>query len=817
MNAKADLHAHSKHSDRPGSWVLQQLGAPESFTEPALLYRRCRERGMSFVTISDHDTIRGALEIAHLPGTFVSSEVTARFPEDGCLVHLLVAGVSEAQFAEIDRLRGNLYELRDYLSDQEVLCSLAHPLFRVNDRLTAAHWEKLLVLFKRFEVVNGARDPRAGEVARALLENLTPELLWELAERHRIDPRDPEPWVKHATGGSDDHSGLYLAAAWTETPPAATVEQFLAHLRRGEHRPGGEAGSSLKLARCFYSIALEYLDRRRAAGDAGGNGDLVTGLLRRVLEGGEAPPTWRHRVHTGAARLVLAGRAALTPEPFSLVGEMLKAATLSDPGPAASAERRCLEVAHRLSEAAVSAGLDRAVEELQAGRLAGAFRAVSELVPHLAALSPYLASFHTQHKDDAFLRDLAASHPEARRASSRPKRKAWFTDTLGEVNGVTRTLRETAGLAREKGLELSIVTSSTGPVPEGLSVTNFRPVREYALPGYESIQLALPPFLEMVEHCEREGVTEVILSTPGPVGLAGLGVARLLGLPASGIYHTDFPAYTALLTGNPFFEQLARGYMKWFYGACERVYAPSRAYAEKLQQAGIPGERLRLLPRGVDHELFHPGRRRPELWRECGLSGACRFLFVGRVSKEKNLDLLLAAFEALLARGHDADLIVVGDGPYLEELAARHVDPRILFTGFLHGGELAAAYASADVFVFPSATDTFGNAVLEAHASGLPAVVADAGGPPEIVRAQRSGLVFEPGDMAGLALAMERLLVDPALRALLGKRGLEHARGASWESLLTELWGDAEALPGDAESDEELAAAEGWEELRATA
>src|SRR5262245_34303526 len=129
-NAKADLHVHSKHSNRPTEWLLRQFRAPESFSEPRDVYRRCRERGMDFVTLSDHDSIAGALEIAHLPGTFLSEEVTASFPEDGCQIHLLALGISEAQHGEIQRLRGNLYELRDYLAAEDVVCSVAHPLFR---------------------------------------------------------------------------------------------------------------------------------------------------------------------------------------------------------------------------------------------------------------------------------------------------------------------------------------------------------------------------------------------------------------------------------------------------------------------------------------------------------------------------------------------------------------------------------------------------------------------------------------------------------------------------------------------------------------
>ncbi|HEV7670618.1 MAG TPA: glycosyltransferase [Thermoanaerobaculia bacterium] len=153
--ARVDLHVHSKHSNRPTEWLLRRVAAAESYTEPLEIYRKARARGMDFVTITDHDTIDGALEIAHLPGTFLSCEVTTAFPDDGCQIHLLTLGITEGQFREIDRLRGNLYELRDYLRGEGVLCSVAHPLFRVNERLTVAHVEKLLVLFDRFEGASG--------------------------------------------------------------------------------------------------------------------------------------------------------------------------------------------------------------------------------------------------------------------------------------------------------------------------------------------------------------------------------------------------------------------------------------------------------------------------------------------------------------------------------------------------------------------------------------------------------------------------------------------------------------------------------------
>ncbi|HWM92832.1 MAG TPA: hypothetical protein VN493_18855 [Thermoanaerobaculia bacterium] len=266
MTVRADLHVHSKHSNRPSEWILRQFGAPESFTEPGEIYRTCRERGMDFVTISDHDSIDGALEIAHLPGTFLSCEVTAELPEDRCEVHVLVFGIDERQHREIQELRRNLYELRDYLRDEDVACSVAHPLYRVNGRLTLDHFEKLLVLFNRFETLNGMHDRRLNGLARMILTSLSPEMIDLLAGRHRLEPWGDTPWIKSFTGGSDDHGGLYLGTTWTATRPAPTVEEYLGHLRTGRCDAGGTTGSAVRLALSLSTLAREYFRRQLPLG-----------------------------------------------------------------------------------------------------------------------------------------------------------------------------------------------------------------------------------------------------------------------------------------------------------------------------------------------------------------------------------------------------------------------------------------------------------------------------------------------------------------------------------------------------------------------
>jgi hypothetical protein len=266
MTSRADLHVHSKHSNQPAEWYLRTLRAPESFTEPLEIYRTCRGRGLDFVTISDHDTIDGALEIAHLPGAFVSCEVTAELPEDRCEVHVLVFGIDERRHREIQELRQNLYELRDYLRDEGVACSVAHPLYRVNGRLTVEHFEKLLVLFNRFETLNGMHDRRLNGLARRILTSLSPELIDLLAGRHGIEPWGATPWIKSFTGGTDDHAGLYIGTTWTTTRQGETVEAFLAQIRAGRCDAGGDTGSPLRLALSLQALAGEYFKRQLPAG-----------------------------------------------------------------------------------------------------------------------------------------------------------------------------------------------------------------------------------------------------------------------------------------------------------------------------------------------------------------------------------------------------------------------------------------------------------------------------------------------------------------------------------------------------------------------
>lgn len=783
--SRADLHLHSCASDRPSEWFLRRIGAPESFLSPAEAYRRCRERGMDFVTLTDHNTFDGVLQIADRPGVFPSVEATTYFPEDGAKLHLLIWGLSEAQFETVQSLRPNVYELRGWLRSVQLPHAVAHPLFRVDGRLTVEHVERLLVLFDTFEGLNGSRDPRAGDMFRAILAALTAEDLERFAERHGVSDPLTRPDRKRCTGGSDDHSGLYLADAHTATPPAATAAEFLNHLRAGRHEPAGRAGNSLRLTRSVLHIAAEYLRARWPA--VAGDRSLLGSVLAR-LSGVERPAAGPNRLRRAIAAVARRVRHRRLPPAERQFAEELFAlaeapATTSESrgDPEAEGFRRATRVAHRLALVFI----ERFVQRLREGRILDAIEAGASLGPLALAAAPYLTAVAAQHKDEAFLQSLADRLPGAAAHRRRSRRTAWLTDTLNDLNGVARTVRSLASLAHREGRELVVVTCQSEVPPADYPLKVFEPIGEFTLPEYPQQPLRIPPVLDVIEFLERERVDQVLISTPGPVGLCGLWTARLLALRQTGIYHTDFPDYIRLWTEDDLMRDLAVRYMRWFYGGLDRVYVPSRATLNQLVEMGLDPQRLALMPRGIDLDLFSPAWRMTSIWDRYGVNGRIKFLYVGRIAREKNLDLLIEAFRRLSAQRSDATLILVGDGPQLNELRERQDGDRsIVFTGALYGTELARAYASADIFVFPSLTDTFGNAVIEAHASGLPAIVAARGGPPEIVGSHGSGIVVERDDPDAWAEAMRRLLDDAALRERLREAALARAREGDWRRAL---------------------------------
>jgi len=182
--SRCDLHIHSRHSARSEEWLFRRFDFPDSYSDPKQLHEQLRKRGMDYVTITDHDSIDGCLEIAHLPRTFISKQVTTYFPHDACKLHILVWGISEQQHRDIEGIRENIFDLQRYLQRAQIAHAVAHPLYSVNGKLEAMHLEQLILLFKHFEGINGLRDALLSDLTQTLFKQLTPEQIDVFANRH---------------------------------------------------------------------------------------------------------------------------------------------------------------------------------------------------------------------------------------------------------------------------------------------------------------------------------------------------------------------------------------------------------------------------------------------------------------------------------------------------------------------------------------------------------------------------------------------------------------------------------------------------------
>ncbi|RJP85752.1 MAG: glycosyltransferase [Desulfobacteraceae bacterium] len=794
---RVDLHVHSKSSTRPSQWILQKIDCPESFTSHRKLYDIAKSRGMDLVTITDHNNIDGCLEIAHLPDTFISEEITAYFPENGCKLHVLAHDINEAQHLEINYLRENVYDLTSYLNQEAIFHVLAHPLFDLNHKLTLDYFEKMLLLFQNFEI-NGSRDGFQNQILEAVLKNLTPGDMGLLADKHQIFP-EGRCWEKNLTGGSDDHSSLNIARMHTFVPDAATKEAFFKGIADGRGFVKGKPATPKTMAHNLYGIAYQFYKSKFKLDKYVHQHTLFQfvdcaltcpederGILTRLQDYLIARKPALPFLKSGSDDLMgliqkKAGEAIRQNTNYQKMFKETKAHSWRK-------EEDWYRFVGEVSEQVMKTFADTTLDSLAKARFFNLFQTIGSAGSVYTLLMPYFVAFRLFTKDRAFAVSCKKHFiGEDVQPGEKNGHIAIFTDTLNETNGVALTLRMQLKIAKSSGKRLSVITCAPDSEVEGAN--NFTPIGTFEIPEYTGIKLHYPPVLKMLEHCYENNYTHIQTSTPGPVGLAGLAIARILDIPVVGTYHTSFPQYVAELTGDPSMEVMAWKFMIWFYNQMDIVYVPSNATGVELAEKGIIRSKIRLYPRGVDTQRFHPSHRNG-FWKDRYQipEKSVKLLYVGRISKEKNLDVLVRAFQKLNLLKPNLHLIVVGDGPYRKDMEWDLQHTRTLFTGSLEGDDLASAYASSDLFVFPSGTDTFGNVVLEAQASGLPVIVTDKGGPQENLISGETGLIVQVGSDEAIVDAVLEIGFTPYLLARMKKNARRYMENRSFEAAFDRSW-----------------------------
>jgi glycosyltransferase involved in cell wall biosynthesis/predicted metal-dependent phosphoesterase TrpH len=734
--SRVDLHCHSTASVVSKLGVQRALGLPECATPPEDVYELAKRRGMDFVTITDHDTIDGAIELAaRYDDAFVSEELTAWFRGEPQAVHILCWGITPDDHERLQGLAGDVEAVASELRTRSIACALAHPFYAVEAPLLPRHRRRLAQLFPIWETRNGSRARELNSPARVYIET----------------------HGGTGVGGSDDHAGVDIGRTYTETPPAADWRTFLDHIVLGRATPRGEQGSAAKWTHAAMGLATRALGR--GADGAGGPGPdprAVFTMAERLMREGDARSG---AIGSGLcpddARALL--RAWLAAVELDLTETDFLAYLQDDDFSHADLFRR----ARRCHERKLARTVEQIVDTTPgsddlAHTAETLFDACLAAIPYAPA-----AAFLGREKAKLASRD------------GEPLRVALVADAVGGMHGVTHTLDE----LRERGVpgfEVEVVGTDHN-VDRRLSA-----VAEVDIPFYAGLRVGVPSLPAIVETLAEGRYDLVHLCSPGPAGAAAAVIARTMGVPVLGSYHTELAVYTGLRSQDPGLELAARLAIGAFYGQCRRVLSPSPASDDVLRDMGIPAGRIGRWDRGVDLRRFSPQRRVEGL-----LPGEITVLYAGRLTREKGADLLADAFLAARERDPRLHLVLAGGGPE-EGLLSERLGEHATFLGWLEGDELATAYASADIFLFASRTDTFGQVLLEAQASGLPVVAVAEGGPTSIVADGITGRLC-PADADALAAVVTELAAQPLQRERLAGTALDAVGGRTWERSLQRL------------------------------
>ncbi len=359
---------------------------------------------------------------------------------------------------------------------------------------------------------------------------------------------------------------------------------------------------------------------------------------------------------------------------------------------------------------------------------------------------------------------------------------------LPHMNGVTHSLLQVLRHLERRGHEALVVAPRSGPIEGSLYGARSVLLPSVPLPSYPDVRVTLASAHRLASVMREHGAEVVHLASPFVLGWRGLAAAEALGIPSVAVYQTDIPSY-AERYGVPGAAPALTRHLGRLHRRATLTLAPSSSAIERLGAAGVEDERMRLWRRGVDTERFAPARRSERWRRSVAEPDEVIVGYVGRLAPEKQVEDLRALADLPRTR-----LVVIGEGP--SRPALERLLPGARFTGFLGGDALAEAMASLDVFVHPGESETFGQTIQEALASGVPVVATGRGGPLDLVRSSVDGWLYRPGDLEDLRERVRDLAGDDAKRRAFGMRARHAVRGRGWDVLGDELLGHYEEVIG---------------------
>ncbi len=848
---KIDLHCHDYNSDVPDELLGRILNVPETWLKTERLIDELKKNRADVITITNHNNARSCFEQQEKGiDILTGAEFSCYVPDFNVGIHVLAYGFSKEQEFTLNKLRKNVYNFQEYACIENIPTIWAHPLYHYATKgmLPMDFFNKLSLIFERFEVINGHRDTWQNMLVKSWLETITPRAIDENAAKYNIDPLIycKNPYRKVYTGGSDSHMGLFLGltGSWLHVPDLkqrllknTKTELALEAIRAGNIVPFGSHNNNEKLTISLLDYVFQIAMHRKDPGllrillHKGTTQDKIIALL---VSNGFAE-IQRHKTTMGfislfhdcfMGKLPSFDKKWMVPKTYKSIFQdaILMAETNRDQSPDIIKiyHHSIVQINEKLNKILYSR-LGKKLEQLSSEgkfesvdidnllsnlEIPSEFRSLInpdkknrnnksvnvDIPEFLDGLSfPFLASSlilaanFTSARVMYNTRPLLAAISEITGKYRHPQRMLWLTDTFDDNNGVAMVLKSVLKEIQKQDLPIDLLVCSNTIQPQDHLLV-IKPELEFTLPFYKQQPLRIPNFLAIHDIFQKGEYDRIMCSTEGSMGLAGIYLKNAFSVKAHFYIHTDWVMFARkVLNLDGHNINRVRRLLRAYYKFYDSLFVLNTDQQKWLtgKNMGFDPDKVHLTAHWVDEE-FTPHAPDKEKLFGFGKESFV-ILYSGRLSKEKGVLELPLIYKNLKTAISKVKIVIAGTGPAEAEL--KQMLPEASYLGWVDHDKLPEIYSSSDILILPSKFDTFSCSVLESISCGLPVIAYNIKGPKDIIRDQENGFLVNTID------EMKNKLVDymahgekkNSFREKALQRALEYKKDLILNKLLTEV------------------------------
>lgn len=799
---KIDLHCHDYNSDVPDEILGRILNIPETWLPTEDLVSSLNQQNCDVITITNHNNARSCFALQKQGrDVLTGAEFTCHIAEFHTSIHVLTFGFNEDQEIILNKKRGNLYQFLEYTNAQNIPTIWAHPLYYYSKKGTPPieFFQKMSLVFERFEVINGQRDSWQNMLSLHWIKNLNEEKIREFSKKFHINLEQycRNPFKKSIAGGSDSHMGIFAGLTGTnliienlgEKLKTQSKSQIaLNALRNGDMSPFGAPNENEKMTAAFLDyfcqIGMHMQDPgliriilHKGSANEKLLGFLITNSFMELRKHKKTISFLKifHECFQGivpnAAKKIfvikdyknifdLARNIALTrknnptnlPEVFQdsiekifqdlndvffrrLVKKQFheKFFTYDWPEENISKIIESLELPSTLRSYTNPKKKNHKKGNIDLTKILDGLS-----FPMLASTVLYSAAF-TSTKVLYNNRSLLKTFAEHEGILKHPQRMLWLTDTFGDKNGVSVSLRHMLEQIKKKNLPIDLLISSDRIEPEDHLIV-VKPFYKFTLPFYHNQEIRIPNILTIHELFRKGEFDRIMCSTEGIMGLITLILKSSYSVPAYFFVHTDWITFIKK-TLDPDIHMLnrIRRILRVFYRQFDKIFVLNKEQKLwfKSKEIGIDADKVFQTAHWSD-SMFKPVQNHPtEIF---GTNpGDKIILYAGRISHEKGIEDLESVYKRVKSSIPEVRLVIAGSGP--AEGYIREKIPEAILLGWVDYAKLPEVYSAADLLILPSRFDTFGRVIIEAMACGLPVISYSSKGPKDIIQNEKTGLL----------------------------------------------------------------------------